>query len=199
MIGKIVLAAALAYFLGSIPFGYLLYWLQQGRDIRSTGSGNIGATNVLRTAGSAAGAATLILDAAKGFLAVMLAAQTASDWPHAASLGAVLAVLGHIYPVFLGFRGGKGVATALGAFLPLAPFAVLIALLIFFLVAAAWRYVSLASIAAAAAFPWTVLALDKPASSDTVAAAVVCAVLIIARHRSNMQRLRAGTEKRIVL
>jgi glycerol-3-phosphate acyltransferase PlsY len=192
-----MLAALLAYLLGSIPFGYLLYRLRRNEDIRETGSGNIGATNVFRTAGFLPAAATLLLDAAKGYLAVVLAAEIEVS-ASAIGLAAVLAIVGHCYPVFLGFMGGKGVATGLGAFLAIAPFATLLCALLFVLVAATARYVSLASICAAAAFPLVMVARDTYAE-PILAAAFAGAGLIIFRHRANMQKLRAGTESRISL
>ena len=195
MIGKAVLVASQAYLLGSIPFGYLLYRMRQGGDIRATGSGNIGATNVLRGAGMAAGAATLVLDAAKGYLAVALTAAFVGKAPEWTSLAAVFAIVGHIFPLFLKFRGGKGVATGLGVFLAIAPFPVLVVLAVFAIVAAGWRVVSLASILATAAFPFVTLAFG--ASPYVFAAALLGAALIIARHSSNIQRLLVGTEKPI--
>ncbi|MBI4463078.1 MAG: glycerol-3-phosphate 1-O-acyltransferase PlsY [Acidobacteria bacterium] len=198
MVGKVLLAACVAYGLGSIPFGYLLYRLRQGKDIRSTGSGNIGATNVVRAAGWSVGAATLVLDAAKGYLAVVLASRIAGDGSAAPSVAAVFAVVGHIFPVFLGFRGGKGVATGLGAFLALTPPAVPASLAVFLIVLAGWHYVSLASLAATLAFPWTVLFLGGH-SPYPRAASIVCAVLILVQHSSNIQRLWAGTEKRLTV
>jgi acyl phosphate:glycerol-3-phosphate acyltransferase len=194
MIGKVFLVALQAYVLGSIPFGYLLYRIRQGGDVRSTGSGSIGATNVLRGAGTAAGAATLLLDAAKGYVAVMLAGFLTGHAPEWMSLAAVLAILGHIFPVFLKFRGGKGVATGFGAFLAIAPFPVLWVMVIFVIVAAGWRYVSLASMLAVAAFPFVLLAYGG-ASPYVLAAAFLGAVLIISRHSSNIRRLLVGTEK----
>ena len=187
-----------AYLLGSIPFGYLLYRLRRGGDVRSIGSGNIGATNVLRGAGLAAGAATLVLDGVKGYVAVAFAGTLTDHNPKWIGVAAVVAILGHMFPVYLKFRGGKGVATSLGAFLAIAPLAVLCVVGIFTIVAALTRYVSLASILAAGTFP-LVLYLAGGASVYTVAAAVTGAVLIIFRHRSNIQRLLAGEERRAVL
>ncbi|MBI1955059.1 MAG: glycerol-3-phosphate 1-O-acyltransferase PlsY, partial [Acidobacteria bacterium] len=164
-------------------------------DIRTAGSGNIGATNVLRTSGIAAGVLTFILDAAKGYLAVWLSATLAGNAPEWTSLAAVAVILGHILPVFLKFRGGKGVATSFGAFLAIAPSAVLIALVIFLIVVSVWHYVSLASMVATAAFP---LAMLVGGTSPYAVAAGFCgAALVIARHRSNIQRLLQGTENRI--
>ena len=192
-----VLAAASAYLLGSIPFGYLLYRLRRGEDIRSQGSGNIGATNVFRVAGILPGAATLVLDAGKGWFAVALASRIAAGSPLAIALAAVLVIVGHCFPVFLKFHGGKGVATGLGAFLRISPAAILICMVLFALVAARWRYASLASMAAAGAFPFALLALGET-SAPRFAASLTGAGLILLRHRANMQRLRAGTESRIL-
>jgi len=198
MFWETLLSGLLAYLLGSIPFGYLLYRLREGRDIRDTGSGNIGATNVFRAAGLAVAVATLLLDAAKGYLAVSLAAHLTANSQPAQGLAAFLVIAGHAFPIFLKFRGGKGVAPGLGAFLAIAPSAVLITMVIFVLVAIAWRYVSLASITAAAAFPF-ILAAGGNVSPALLAAALLGAGLIIARHRSNIHRLRMGAESPIVL
>jgi acyl phosphate:glycerol-3-phosphate acyltransferase len=184
------------YILGSIPFGYLIYHWRQGKDIRSTGSGNIGATNVLRAAGFGAAAATLVLDAGKGWAAVALASRLSGGNLALIGLGAFAAIAGHCFSVFLKFHGGKGVATGLGAFLAVSPAAILICAAIFVLVAAVWRYVSLASIAAAGAFPLVLLARNA-ASPPLLGAALAGAALIIERHRANIHRLRTGTEPRI--
>jgi glycerol-3-phosphate acyltransferase PlsY len=142
-----------AYLLGSIPFGLLIVKAQGGGDIRSTGSGNIGAANVARNAGAFAGALTLLLDAGKGYLAVWLAARWTGGNVHWMMAAAVAGVLGHMFPVWLRFRGGKGVATSLGVFLPICWQAVAAAAVIWLLVVAFWRYSSLASTPAAAAMP----------------------------------------------
>lgn len=186
----------LAYLLGSIPFGYLLYRYREGRDIRDTGSGNIGATNVFRAAGMAPAITTLLLDASKGYLAVYLTAHATADSQSARGAAALLVILGHVFPLFLKFRGGKGVATGFGAFLAIAPFSALICAGIFVLVVLTWRYVSLASITAAAAFP-LVMAAREDASPLLLAAAVLGAALIVMCHRSNIQRLWTGTEVQI--
>jgi glycerol-3-phosphate acyltransferase PlsY len=196
MLSTYLTVIAEAYILGSIPFGYLLYRMREGGDVRDTGSGNIGATNVLRSAGMAAGFSTLVLDAAKGYLAVALAALISTSDRRSMSLAAVAAVLGHIFPVFLKFRGGKGVATGLGAFLALAAVPVCWSLLVFGVVAAIWRYVSLASIVAVGAFPLIVIAYGR-GSIYLITASVVCASLIIWRHKANIQRLLAGAEHRM--
>jgi acyl phosphate:glycerol-3-phosphate acyltransferase len=188
-----LLALAIAYLLGSIPFGYLLVKWRTGADVRKAGSGNIGATNVLRTSGRTAGVITLVLDIAKGYAAVWIASRlTASNefWMSAAAL-AVMA--GHAYPIFLRFRGGKAMATFVGAFLRLTPLP-LIAVLIVFLGMAAWtRHISLGSIIAAGTFPlavWLILHGSWP----VLAASIVAAIFIIYKHSSNIARLRAGSE-----
>jgi glycerol-3-phosphate acyltransferase PlsY len=197
MVWKALLVAAASYLLGSIPFGYLLYRLRRGEDIREVGSGNIGATNVLRAGGVAAGVTTLFLDAVKGYLAVVLAARIAGASPEWSSLAAVVAVGGHIFSAFLKFRGGKGVATALGAFLGIAPVPVLVAAGIFVMAAAVWRYVSLASIVAVGSFPVVLLALGGYPGA-LVASAFATSAMIVFRHSSNMRRLWSGTEARIL-
>jgi glycerol-3-phosphate acyltransferase PlsY len=218
-----VASAILAYLLGSIPFGYLLVRAAHGRDVRTTGSGNIGATNVARTS-PGLGLLTLLLDALKGLAAVLFAlALSRSEmkgWPAAgsswffsdslgalpawvgvrATLAALFAVFGHIFPVWLRFRGGKGVATALGAFLLLAPAATLAALAVFVAIALASRYISLGSILTATAFPflvWWLEARSFPPRAILVIA--LTSVVIIARHHHNLGRLFSGTEPRLQL
>src|SRR5215469_7597669 len=188
-----LLALLAAYLLGAIPFGYLLVKWKTGGDVRRAGSGNIGATNVLRTTGRAAGVATLLLDIAKGYVAVMVAGHLTGDsalWMSAATL-AVMA--GHSYPVFLRFQGGKAVASFVGAFLALTPGALVLALVIFLGVMLWTRHVSMASIVAAATFPLAVWILLQPAW-PVWGSALVAAAFIIYRHRSNIERLRSGTE-----
>jgi len=192
------LIPVLAFLLGSVPFGYLLYRLSTGRDIRQAGSGNIGATNVMRTAGKKMGLLTLALDAAKGYAAVEIARHMAPG--HAVLLAATLlaAILGHLYSPWLRFRGGKGVATGLGAFLAIAAVPLLLAAAIFVIVLALTRYVSLASICACTALPallWTGWGGARP-SVPVEMAAIIAAALIIARHHANIGRLLAGTESR---
>ena len=186
-------ALAIAYLVGSIPFGYLLVKWRTGADVRAAGSGNIGATNVLRTTGRVAGVITLLLDIAKGYVAVLIAWRLTADselWTSAAAL-AVMA--GHAYPVFLRFQGGKAVASFVGAFLRLTPLP-LIAVLIVFLGVAVWtRHISLGSIAAAATFPLAVW-LILQASWPVLTASILAAGFVIYRHSSNIQRLRAGSE-----
>ncbi len=199
-----LISLPVAYLLGSIPFGYLLVRLVRKQDIRSIGSGNIGATNVLRSGAKGLGIATLVLDCLKGVLAVLLAFFLAHRAglarPQAfdlASAAAVAVVLGHIFPLWLGFRGGKGVATALGAFLVLSPPAVGVALLLFLLVLAASRFVSLASILAAASVPVTSFLLVPLHAAPSLAAFIGLPLLVIAKHHSNIRRLLAGTESRL--
>lgn len=188
-----VLALAAAYLLGGIPFGYLLVWLKTRQDVRELGSGNIGATNVLRTQGRVLGVATLLLDVLKGAGAVALMNWSSSGDARWLALSAVAVMLGHAYPVFLRFKGGKAVASMLGAFLYLTPAAVGAAALVFVVVVAASRFISLGSIISAGTFPLAVfLILHSPWPIQ--AAAVVCAAFIVWRHQSNIERLRAGTE-----
>jgi len=217
-----IIVAAVAYLLGSIPFGYILVRIFRGEDVRAIGSGNIGATNVARKS-PLLGFATLFLDAAKGFLAVQVAlylipgsftffASNVSrpswvkpnsfpqQWYLALAIAALFAILGHIFPVWLRFNGGKGVATGVGSFLALAPKAVLIALVIFAAVVIVFRYVSLGSILAAAAFPVFAWLLNGEKNSPGVLAAMIAAsALIILKHHANIRRLLAGTEHRFEL
>lgn len=197
-----LLIAAASYLLGSIPFGYLLVRIFHGEDVRQSGSGNIGATNVSRKS-PMLGVFTLLLDALKGAAPVMLAhflsgrMDTGATLYSAMSLAAFFAVAGHMFPIWLRFRGGKGVATGLGSFLLIAPKAVLLAAGIFLVVVLAFRYVSMASIIAVAAFP--VLAwLLREYGGDWWALAFMslASLLIVVRHRHNIRRLLAGTENR---
>lgn len=186
-----------AYLLGSIPFGFLLSKLRGVGDIRWTGSGNIGAANVTRVAGPAAGLMTLLLDAGKGYLAVWLAARITGEDATAMVVAAVAAILGHLFPVWLGFRGGRGVATGAGVFLPFCWTAVLAALVIWVIVLLFWRYVSLGSVVAAASLPLLIYLLYAPGHAPPhviSVGATLAAVLIVVRHRSNIERLIAGTE-----
>ena len=187
-----------AYLLGSIPFGYLLVRIFRGEDVRRSGSGNIGATNVSRTS-PALGILTLLLDALKGFAAVLLAAHFASsNSTRAMSLAALCAVIGHMFPLWLKFRGGKGVATGLGSFLVIAPKAVLIAAAIFFILVLIFRYVSLGSVAAVALFPSLVL-WSHEYGNDWMAIAFMslASLLIVLKHYKNILRLISGTESRL--
>jgi glycerol-3-phosphate acyltransferase PlsY len=199
-----VLILIAAYLLGSIPFGYLIVRAKVDADVRETGSGGTGATNVTRRAGKFAGIATLLLDVAKGALAVYLARKFLTpdygvNWWVATA--AVLAVVGHVFPVWLGFRGGKGVATGVGVFLGLVPLAVIGSALIFILIVGATRYVSLGSIAATAAMPlcvWLLATFIRPVEGlrEILTAAIVGGALIIFMHRANIGRLLRGTESK---
>ena len=202
-----------AYLLGGVPFGYLLVRLKTGQDVRALGSGNIGATNVLRTTGRAFGILTLLLDIAKGWLAVwFMSRMTSSDgfwmsttggnetwmaamggnetWMAAAG---VAVVLGHAFPIFLKFQGGKAVASFVGVALALAPMALLAVVIIFVLVVARTKFISLGSILGAALFPLAVWLLYHPVW-QVMAAVTFCGFFIVWRHKSNIDRLRAGTE-----
>jgi glycerol-3-phosphate acyltransferase PlsY len=200
----LIAVAAGSYLLGSIPFGYILVRLFQGIDVRSIGSGNIGATNVARTGGKGLAIATLALDAFKGWLAVFLVltlpgipVSGPAQLHTLATFAALMAVIGHMFPVWLGFKGGKGVATGLGVFLALAPKAVLIVLLLFIAIVALTRYVSLGSILASAAFPVALWWLDRDSFPPVaLALCAAAALLVIIRHHQNIGRLMAGTESR---
>jgi acyl phosphate:glycerol-3-phosphate acyltransferase len=208
----ILISAALGYLLGSIPFGYVLVRIFRGTDVRESGSGNIGATNVARTS-PALGGATLALDALKGLAAVLLIQSIFPGSTSLAFLAALAAICGHVFPPWLGFRGGKGVATGLGAFVLLTPKAILVVVGVFLIVAAVFRTIALASIFAAACLPaavWlcgegrgvmsagsprvSLLMLIVPALSILAGAG-----LIIARHSSNIRRILAGTEPKFQL
>lgn len=196
-IGNILEIALIAYLMGSIPFGYLLVRFFKKEDIRTKGSGNIGATNVLRSGSKGLGALTFLLDALKGYAAVCLIGRWMAGDVNAIAIAGLLAVLGHIYPIWLGFKGGKGVATAFGVFLALAPHAALVALGIFVLLFAIFKYVSLSSIVAAAAFPFLVLWLDREKNTPLFLSVVFfCAFLIVVKHHQNIRRLLNGTEYR---
>jgi glycerol-3-phosphate acyltransferase PlsY len=217
------LVIVIAYLLGSIPFGYLIVRLTEGGDIRATGSGGTGATNVSRRAGKAAGVATLVLDAFKGAAAVIVAGwifdvpllrgYTGPPFEAFAINGlsfhqaywciwgaAIAAIIGHMFPVWLGFRGGKGVATGVGVFLILAPGAVAFAGLIFILIVLVTRYVSLGSIIAAVTIPLFILLRNLISPSlgfvPEITAAIVVALLIIFAHRANIRRLMHGNESK---
>ena len=217
---RVAAVIVIAYLLGSIPFGYLIVWATHGADVRETGSGGTGATNVSRRAGKMAGVLTLVLDALKGAAAVVIAKvflglpvlalathfpppdvnafENANWWAAAA---AIAVIAGHIFPVWLRFRGGKGVATGVGVFLMLVPSAIALAAVIFVLVVWRTRYVSLGSILAAAAIPVFLLLLDAlvgrtESLAPTMSAAIVGAALIVFAHRENIRRLMKGTENR---
>ena len=188
------LALVAAYLIGAIPVGYLVARLTGNLDIRSAGSGAIGATNVLRTLGKGPAIVTMLGDIAKGYIAVSVV-RSIDPAPQWVAAGAVLAIVGNCWPVFLGFRGGKGVATGFGAFLALAPWATAPAALVFLVVVVTFRYVSLGSVMACLCLPLGVAALGYPYAST--AAAVGAAVIIIVRHRTNLGRLFRGEESRL--
>ena len=195
-----LLTLSLAYLLGSIPFGYLLVWLFRKQDVRATGSGNIGATNVARSGGKGLGLLTLLLDALKGYIAVLIAMHFAPNTLHGPSTlaiaAAVVAVLGHVFPVWLSFRGGKGIATALGVFIALVPLVALASVILFALVVATTRLVSLGSILAAISIPFFALLL-VPKRSPALLAGLTCISLVsILKHHANIVRLLKGTESR---
>jgi acyl phosphate:glycerol-3-phosphate acyltransferase len=181
----------LAYLLGSCSFGLLMARLYGGVDPRQSGSGNIGATNVARTVGKGAGALTLLGDCAKGIVAVALAQWWGSSSLVSAAV-ALSAVLGHVFPLYHGFRGGKGMATALGVLLPMLPLPLLGGCAVWLAVVAMWRYVSAGSILAAVAVPVLAAILAYP--PPMTGAAVGISLLVLYRHRSNMQRLLQGRE-----
>jgi acyl phosphate:glycerol-3-phosphate acyltransferase len=190
----------IAYLLGSIPFGLLIVRIRGGRDIRMVGSGNIGAANVTRNAGVLAGVLTLLFDAGKGYLAIWIAER----WTHGNGrwmiAAALAAVIGHVFSIWLGFRGGKGVATTLGVFLAICPWAVAGAVAFWILVVLFWRYSSLGSIVAMAALPVLLYFFYAPhhAPPDAILwGTIVISILVLWKHRDNMRRLIAGEENRL--
>jgi glycerol-3-phosphate acyltransferase PlsY len=187
-----LLVLVIAYLLGAIPFGYLLVKLKTGGDVRSKGSGNIGATNVMRTTGRVAGFATLLLDIAKGYAAVWIAQRLTGD-TLVMSVAAVTVMAGHAYPVFLRFKGGKAVASFVGAFLCLTPWALAVEAVVFVVVVLWTRHISMGSIVGAATFPLAVWLVEHAPLSALVAS-ILAGAFIIYRHSSNIERLRAGTE-----
>lgn len=195
-----IVSLACAYLLGSIPFGYILVRITKHEDIRQTGSGNIGATNVARSGSYGLAAATLFLDALKGWLAVFLAQQLALHYGafpkgyDVAAIAGLVAVIAHIFPVWLGFRGGKGVATALGVFFALTPFAAALLIVIFALVFALTRYVSLASVIAALCYPILAILGDGKHRPAVDLVYIAIPLLVILKHTGNLQRLRNHTE-----
>ncbi len=199
-----IIAGLVAYLLGSIPFGLILVRIFRKQDIREQGSGNIGATNVIRSGSKGLGAVTFLLDATKGLVAVLFAWQLAlhthqAQWQaqNLAATAAVCAIIGHIYTVWLRFKGGKGVATGFGVFLGIAPLSALVALIAFIVVFAISRYVSLASIVAAIVFPLAALLRHhEPLTPFMIAVVVLLPLLIIAKHHANIRRLLNGTEYR---
>jgi len=196
-----LLILIIAYLIGSIPFGYLIVRTKRAGDVRQIGSGGTGATNVSRRAGKAAGVLTLLLDAAKGAAAVLIAQNVSgSDWVKA--VAAIVVIVGHIFPVWLGFRGGKGVATGVGVFLVLAPIALLCAGIVFVSIVFFTRYVSLGSITAAVLIPlfvWLQNVFVEPLADlrPLLTAAIIGALLILFAHRGNIGRLAQGTESQI--
>jgi acyl phosphate:glycerol-3-phosphate acyltransferase len=194
------LIPVVAYGLGSIPFGLLVVKVLGGPDIREVGSGNIGAANVTRNAGRLAGILTLFLDIAKGYLAVWMAARWTSNNIRWMMVAAILAVVGHMFTVWLNFQGGKGVATGLGVFLPICWQAVAAAAVLWLIVVIFWKYASLGSISAAAALPVFIYVLYAPGHAPpefvSFGTLLIC-VLVIAKHKPNVERLIAGTEPHV--
>jgi glycerol-3-phosphate acyltransferase PlsY len=189
-----LIAVVVAYLIGGIPFGVIVVRLMTGDDVRASGSGNIGATNVLRTTGRLAGVVTLLLDGGKGFLAVWLAGWLTGGNMMWMSFAALAVLVGHAYSIFLRFTGGKAVASFVGAFAYLTPLPLLAVALLFIFLVAWTRYLSLGSVIAAALFPvacWMILHPDWP----VLVAALGAAVLIVERHRGNIDRIRAGEER----
>lgn len=201
-----IIAAGAAYLIGSIPFGYILVRLFRKQDIRTTGSGNIGATNVARTA-PGLGIATLALDVLKGFFPIWFLGRyvlisydaTVTRGTMLVSLAALFAVLGHMFPIWLRFRGGKGVATAAGVFLALSPTSIGLSLLVFLVVFAVTGYVSLGSILAAASFPLFAYRFLDPRGlilKPLLITSILISLLIIVKHHENIRRLASGTESK---
>ncbi len=189
----LLLAVFAGYLLGSIPFSYLVA-RRHGVDVRRVGSGNVGATNVMRTVGKAAGVSAFLLDSGKGVLAV-LGARALDQGTVVETVAAVAAIIGHLYPVWLAGRGGKGVATGAGTFLVLAPLPTALGVAVFALALGALRYVSVASLAGTLAMAGFTLVLGAP--RPVVVAASAVAVLIVWKHRTNIRRILAGTENRL--
>jgi glycerol-3-phosphate acyltransferase PlsY len=188
-----LIALIVAFLVGGIPFGYLLVRWKTGEDVREKGSGNIGATNVLRTTGRSIAVATMLLDIAKGFFAVWLADKLSGGSPTWMSLAALAVMAGHAYPIFLKFQGGKAVASFIGAFLYLMPIPMIAALMVFIIVVAATRQISMGSMIAAGSLPFATWLIEHP-PSIVVLSTVVAAVFLIYRHRANIERIRTGTE-----
>ncbi len=190
-----VILIFISYLLGSVPTGVIIAKLAKGTDPRRSGSGNIGATNVARTLGRGAGVATLLGDMLKGAIPVFYAMHYASLGVVVVSLAALAAVLGHLFPVYLGFKGGKGVATACGVFLVLSPLATLICAVVFALIVLVTRYVSLGSMYSAITMPLALALL--PGKLEFAPVSFLIALLIVFRHRANIKRLKEGTENRL--
>lgn len=201
---RLVLIAALSYLLGSIPFGYLLVRIFRGEDVRRSGSGNIGATNVARKS-PVLGALTLLLDAAKGFFAVQLAGSFSPFLlgdpriQRVMAASALFAIMGHMFPLWLKFRGGKGVATALGSFLRFSPMAIGVAIIIFLMVVLVSRRISLGSILTSALFPVSIWILHRSRDPWVITFIAASALLIVARHHQNIRRILSGSEPRFSL
>lgn len=191
-----LISIPLAYLLGSIPFGYILVKAFRKQDIRATGSGNIGATNVARSGAKGLAIATLLLDLGKAYAAVKIAQHIAPVNYDLAVAAAVAAIIGHVFPIWLRFRGGKGVASALGVFLALTPASALATLAVFVVILGLTRYVSLASIIAAAAFPFFAFHFVPHRTPGTIAGFLFISLLIIVKHHQNIRRLLSGTENR---
>jgi glycerol-3-phosphate acyltransferase PlsY len=197
-LGLAVPLVAAGYLAGSIPFGYLLGRIVLGVDVRKVGSGNIGGTNVARAGGKGLGVATILLDALKAIVPILLARRFLADGPGAERLVvavAIAAFVGHLFPVWLGFRGGKGVATALGIFVVLAPWAAVAGIVVYLLAYGATRISSVGSLAGTAACATAAFVLNGPARPVSWAG-VVLAALILLRHRENIRRIMSGEEKR---
>ena len=188
-----ILVLAAAYLIGGIPFGFLLVKLKSGADVRSMGSGNIGATNVLRTTGRALGFLTLFLDILKGAFAVWLADRFLNGSVQWMSLAALAVMAGHAFPVFLKFKGGKAVASFIGAFFYLTPLPLLTVLIIFAITVAFTRFISMGSVIAAGFFPVAVFLIEHP-PAIVVTAGAIAGGFIVWRHKGNLQRIRAGNE-----
>jgi acyl phosphate:glycerol-3-phosphate acyltransferase len=188
-----IFSLVLAYLIGGIPFGFVLVRLQTGKDVRGMGSGNIGATNVFRTTSRAIGLLTLLLDILKGWLSIKVASLLTGGDIFWMSLAALVVMLGHAFPVFLRFQGGKAVASFIGAWLYLQPLPLFAALVVLVVVVTVTRYISLGSILAAGTFPLAVWLIHHP-PPIVVASAIACGALVIWRHAANIKRLRAGTE-----
>ena len=181
------------YLIGAIPFGYLIVKFKTGQDVRGSGSGNIGATNVLRTTGRAAGILTLLLDILKGFVAVWLMGYFTANDPLWTSAAALAVMAGHAFPVFLRFKGGKAVASFIGAFLYVTPVPLLAVLAVFIIVVAVTRYISLGSVIAAGTFPLGVWLIQHPPAPVWIAS-LIAGTFIVYRHRANIERIRRGNE-----
>jgi glycerol-3-phosphate acyltransferase PlsY len=188
-----LIAVVVAYLVGGIPFGYLLVRWKTGEDVREKGSGNIGATNVLRTTGRSVAVATLLLDIAKGLFAVWLAGKLSDGSSVWMSLAALAVMAGHAFPIFLNFQGGKAVASFIGAFLYLTPIPMLAALVVFVIVVAATRRISMGSIVAVGGLPLATWLIEHP-PAVVILATLAAAVFVIYRHGANIQRIRTGTE-----